>query len=211
MVSLPGLMRNEALAARRPAIRGGGSLGSVIWAASSSDCGCPHLLLLVLAAFAVRPLEAQGGNSVDIIVGTVTDATGKPVAGAVVEAFSIETEVTRKGTTNDKGQYRIIIDAGGGQSQYRISIKAIGKNPAIYNVAKQSDDDRIILNVKLGETAVKLQDLVSTAARRPNPDQMENRQTAGESSRSIRATRRCACRSTPRTWRRWRRWRPESS
>jgi hypothetical protein len=143
------------------------------------------VLLLALAAIAVRPVRAQGGNSVDIIVGTVTDATGKPVAGAVVEAFSIETEVTRKGTTNDKGQYRIIIDAGGGQSQYRVSVKAIGKNPVIYNVARQSDDDRIILNVKLGETPAKLQDLVANAARRPNPDQNENRVTAGESSRSI--------------------------
>ena len=142
-------------------------------------------LLLALAAVAVRPLEAQGGNNVDIIVGTVSDASGKPVAGAVVEAFSIETEVTRHATTNDKGQYRIIIDAGGGQSQYRISVKAIGKNPAIYNVARQSDDDRIVLNIKLGETAVKLQDLVANAARRPNPDQNENRVTAGESSRSI--------------------------
>jgi hypothetical protein len=142
-------------------------------------------LLLALAAFAVRPLHAQGGNNVDIILGTVTDAAGKPVSGAAIEVFSIETEVTRTGRTNDKGQYRVIIDAGGGQSQYRVSIKAIGKNPAIYNVARQSDDDRIILNVKLGETAVKLQDLVANSARRPNPDQNENRVTAGESSRSI--------------------------
>ncbi|MGH7594371.1 MAG: carboxypeptidase-like regulatory domain-containing protein, partial [Gemmatimonadales bacterium] len=142
-------------------------------------------LLLAFTTLPVRPLHAQGGNGVDIIVGTVTDAAGKPVAGAVVEVFSIETEVTRTGKTNDKGQYRIIIDAGGGQSQYRISIKAIGKSPAIYNVARQPDDDRIILNVKLGETAVKLQDLVANSARRPNPDQNENRVTAGESSRSI--------------------------
>lgn len=142
-------------------------------------------LMLTLTGIAVRPLHAQGGNSVDIIVGTVTDATGKPVAGAVVEAFSIETEVTRTSRTNDKGQFRIIIDASGGLSQYRISIKAIGKNPAIYNVVRQSDDDRIVLNVNLGETAVKLQDLVANAVRRPNPDQNENRVTAGESSRSI--------------------------
>src|ERR1019366_5055753 len=141
-------------------------------------------LLGALGTTAVRPLHAQGG-ALDIITGTVTDVTGKPVAGAVVEAFSIETEVTRKATTNDKGHYQILIDAGGGQSQYRVSVKAIGKNPAIYNVARQSDDDRIVLNVKLGEKAVQLQDLVARAAQRPNPDQNENRVTAGESSRSI--------------------------
>ncbi|MGH7584191.1 MAG: carboxypeptidase regulatory-like domain-containing protein, partial [Gemmatimonadales bacterium] len=136
-------------------------------------------LVLAVGALAARPLHAQ----VTIIVGTVTDPTGKPVAGARVEAFSIETEVTRPATTNDKGQYRIIFNDGG--AEYRISIKAIGKSPAIYNVMQQTDDDRIILNVNLGEQATKLQDLVSNAARRPNADQEENRVTAGESTRSI--------------------------
>src|ERR1019366_3410389 len=91
-------------------------------------------LLVALGTTAVRPLHAQGG-ALDIITGTVTDATGKPVAGAVIEAFSIETEVTRKATTNDKGRYQIIFQDGTGQ--YRISVKAIGKNPQIFNVARQ--------------------------------------------------------------------------
>ena len=95
-------------------------------------------LLVTISTLAARPLHAQG--SLDIIVGKVTDATGKPVAGAVVEAFSIETEVTRRATTNDKGTYQIIFQDGTGQ--YRISVKAIGKTPQIYNVARQSDDDR---------------------------------------------------------------------
>jgi carboxypeptidase family protein len=139
-------------------------------------------LLVAIALVAVHPLHAQGG-SLDIIVGTVTDASGKPVAGAVVEAFSIETEVTRKNTTNEKGQYRIIFQDGTGQ--YRISVKAIGKNPQIFNVARQSDDDRIVLDVKLGEKPVTLNDLVATANRRVNVDQLDGRVTAGESSKSI--------------------------
>src|SRR5450755_4606504 len=53
-------------------------------------------LLLALGTMAVRPLHAQ---SADIIVGTVSDPSGKPVAGAKVDAFSIETEVTRSATT----------------------------------------------------------------------------------------------------------------
>ena len=135
-----------------------------------------------LAAIAVRPLHAQGG-ALDIIVGKVTDATGKPVAGAVVEAFSIETEVTRKATSNDKGTYQIIFQDGTGQ--YRISVKAIGKNPQIFNVARQSDDDRIVLNIKLGEKPVQLTDLVANANRRPNVDQLDGRVSAGEQSRTL--------------------------
>ena len=139
-------------------------------------------LLLALSATAARPLRAQGG-SLDIITGKVTGADGKPVAGAVVEAFSIETEVTRKATTNDKGTYQIIFQDGTGQ--YRISVKAIGKNPQIFNVARQSDDDRIVLNIKLNEKPVQLTDLVANANRRPNVDQLDGRVSAGEQSRTL--------------------------
>ena len=138
-------------------------------------------LLVTISTLAARPLHAQG--SLDIIVGKVTDATGKPVAGAVVEAFSIETEVTRRATTNDKGTYQIIFQDGTGQ--YRISVKAIGKTPQIYNVARQSDDDRIVLNIKLGEKPVQLNDLVATANRRVNVDQLDGRVSAGERSTTL--------------------------
>ncbi len=140
------------------------------------------LTLLVALLAVARPARAQGGN-LTIIVGTITDGSGKPVPNAVVEAFSIETEVTRPGKTNDKGQYRIIFNDGG--AQYRISVKAIGKDPAIYNVTQQSDDDRIVLDIKLGERAVQMQDLVANAARRPNVDALNDRPTAGEQSRSL--------------------------
>ena len=137
-------------------------------------------LLLVFSAITVRPLHAQ---STDIIVGTVTDGTGKPVAGAKVDAFSIETEVTRSGITNDKGQYRIVFPDGTGQ--YRISVKAIGKNPQIFNVARGTDDDRIVLNITLGDQPIQLTDLVANAGRRPNADQLDQRTSAGETSRSL--------------------------
>ncbi len=138
-------------------------------------------LLVTIAALAAHPLHAQG--TLDIITGKVTDASGKPVAGAVVEAFSIETEVTRRSTTNDKGTYQIIFQDGTGQ--YRISVKAIGKTPQIYNVARQSDDDRIVLNIKLGEKPVQLNDLVANANRRVNVDQLDGRVSAGEQSRNL--------------------------
>jgi hypothetical protein len=139
-------------------------------------------LLVALVATATRPARAQGGN-LTIIVGTISDASGKPVPNALVEAFSIETEVTRSGKSNDKGEYRIIFNDGG--AEYRISVKAIGKDPAIYNVTQQSDDDRIVLDIKLGERAVQMQDLVANTARRPNIDALNDRPTAGEQARSL--------------------------
>jgi len=101
---------------------------------------------------------AQGGN-LDIITGVVTDQTGKPVPNAQIEALSILTDESRHATTNQKGQYTIIFTDGGGQS----------------------DDDRISLDIRLGEQAVTLQTLVSSANRRPDLS-ANDRPTPGETS-----------------------------
>src|SRR5690606_6193905 len=117
------------------------------------------LAALVLAT----PAAAQQGSNVDVIVGTVTDSAGKPVPGATVEAYSIETQVSRKTTTNERGRYTIFFNDGGGQ--YRVTITMIGKTPALFNVARQADDDRIMLDVQLGDRPTRLQDLTVTANR----------------------------------------------
>ncbi|MBP6444196.1 MAG: carboxypeptidase regulatory-like domain-containing protein, partial [Gemmatimonadales bacterium] len=57
--------------------------------------------LLLLVGLAARPLAAQ--STVDWITGSVVDGTGKPVIGATIEAYSIELDVTKKATANDKG------------------------------------------------------------------------------------------------------------
>ena len=138
---------------------------------------CALAILCILETFIPRTALAQGGN-VDIISGTVTDKDGKPVQNAVIEALSIETDVTRKFTTKADGKYLIFFNDGGGQ--YRITARAIGHQPFIQNVSRQADDDRILLDVKLGSQIVKLNDLVATTPRRP----VENDRltTAGESS-----------------------------
>ncbi|MDZ4259688.1 MAG: TonB-dependent receptor [Gemmatimonadales bacterium] len=121
-------------------------------------------LLAGLAVLVLAPeLAAQQGSAVDVIVGTVTDSAGTPVGGATVEAYSIETQVVRKTTTNDKGRYTIFFNDGGGQ--YRITITMIGKTPALFNVARQPDDDRIMLDVQLGDRPTRIQDLTVTARR----------------------------------------------
>lgn len=139
------------------------------------------VLPFVLLSLAARPAAAQGGN-VDIISGRVTDSLHKPLPGANIEVYSLETQVTRRTTSNDKGNYVIIFNDGGGQ--YRVTVRAIGYTPVILNVSRQSDDDRISLDVRLGAQATKLQDLVSNGARRPDPN-AGDRPTAGENARTI--------------------------
>ncbi len=136
---------------------------------------------LVVAMFSAHAASAQGGN-IDIISGTVTDAGGKPVPGARVTALSIETDVTRQTTTKPNGQYILFFNDGGGE--YRVTVTAIGHTPYIVNVTRQSDDDRIDLDVRLGDQAVRLQDVVAVGNRRPNLDAL-NVPTPGSTERNI--------------------------
>ena len=142
------------------------------------------MALVALVAGAVRPATAQTGSAVDVITGTVSDATGKGVAGAIIEAYSIESQVTKKTTSNDKGRYTIFFNDGTGQ--YRVTVRQIGKQPFIHNVSRQADDDRIVLNVKLGEKPVVLQDITSRAGRQPQGN-ANDRPTPGSTERNISA------------------------
>lgn len=142
---------------------------------------CTVCVMCFVATLASRPAAAQGGN-VDIISGAVTDQAGKPVPNATVEALSIETDVTRKTMTDAKGHYILFFNDGGGQ--YRVTARAIGHSPFIQNVSRQPDDDRISLDISLGAQAVRLQDLVANANRRPDLSG-NDRPTAGETSMFI--------------------------
>jgi hypothetical protein len=144
---------------------------------STLRAACALLFVCILETFAPRAAIAQGGN-VDIISGIVLDQNGKPVANAVIEALSIETDVTRRTTTKADGRYILFFNDGGGQ--YRVTARAIGHQPFIQNVMKQTDDDRISLDIKLGTQVVTLNTLTANANRRP-PDET-TRTTAGEQS-----------------------------
>jgi len=120
---------------------------------------------VILTLALVRPVAAQTGSTVDVITGTIMDSAGAPVAGATVEAYAIESQVTRKTTTNDKGRYTIFFNDGGGQ--YRLTVTMIGKQPFVANITRQADDDRIMVDVKMTGRPVVLQDIVATAGRAP--------------------------------------------
>src|SRR5690242_15936770 len=109
---------------------------------------------LLAVASSPRDARAQVGSTTDIITGKVTSPDGKPIAGARVDAMSIETGVTRSRTTNEKGQYTILFPDGGGS--YRVTIRFLGYAPATFTLSRQADEDRFVADVKLDPTATQL-------------------------------------------------------
>ncbi|MEP6732920.1 MAG: carboxypeptidase regulatory-like domain-containing protein, partial [bacterium] len=134
-------------------------------------------LLLVMAP----ALHAQVGATTDIITGTVVGPDGKPLVGATVEVTSLETEITRRKTTNDQGKYTLLFPDGGGQ--YRITVRHIGMLPVTFAVAKQADEDRLVADAKL-TTGVATLATVNTTASRLNLDRPD-RPTAGSIEKQL--------------------------
>jgi hypothetical protein len=144
---------------------------------SDSDLSMPRRLLLLLfiliGSFATTA-RAQVGATTDIITGTVVGPDGKPIVGATVEVTSVETEVTRRKTTNDQGKYTLLFPDGGGQ--YRITVRHLGMVPVTFAVAKQADEDRLVADAKMTAGVQTLQEVRTTAARAPITN---DRPTAG--------------------------------
>ena len=72
-------------------------------------------LSLLVVAVAPRRATAQVGATTDIITGTVTGPDSQPLAGAVVQATSLETQISRQRTTDARGRFTIVFPDGGGQ------------------------------------------------------------------------------------------------
>lgn len=125
------------------------------------------LFLSVPALPGAGRLAAQVGSTTDILTGVVTDSTGRPLEGATVEATSVETQITRRTQTNDRGRYTIVFPDGGGQ--YAVIIRYLGMAPARLTLARQADEDRLVGDVKMSANAAQLQAVVVRGrTRRPN-------------------------------------------
>lgn len=59
-----------------------------------------------MVAVAPRGATAQVGATTDIITGTVTGPDSQPLAGAMVQAFSLETQISRQRTTDARDVQR---------------------------------------------------------------------------------------------------------
>jgi hypothetical protein len=137
-----------------------------------------------LAALAVAtPATAQIGGATDIITGHVTDLDGTPLAGVTVEAFSLESEITRRARTDQNGRYTILFPDGGGQ--YRLRIRAIGYQPVDEIVVRHGDEDRLVWNPALESGAIMLEELTVQGRTRPRRVGTPDRRTPGSTERVL--------------------------
>src|SRR5438045_8644563 len=102
-----------------------------------------HTLFVALLSLVVAiPSRGQVGSTTDIIMGKVTGAEGEPVVNARVEVTSNETGITRRKTTNEKGEFSILFPDGGGS--YLLKVNYIGYGPYQAAVNRQADEDRLV-------------------------------------------------------------------
>ncbi|MGE0551907.1 MAG: carboxypeptidase regulatory-like domain-containing protein [Gemmatimonadales bacterium] len=139
-----------------------------------------RVVLVSLFWLAVPWLRLVGQSSTDLIVGQITTAEGQPVAAALVEALSLETQVVRSARTNAQGRYTIVFPDGGGQ--YQMTVRAIGMRPVQRVIARQVDEDRLVFNASVSATPTQLEEIVVSGRRRQlDPD----RPTAGSTERAF--------------------------
>jgi hypothetical protein len=139
------------------------------------------LLVALAAALLAVPSAAQVGATTDIITGRVVGPDGRPVAGARVEATSLETEVTRGKTSNEQGRYTIVFPDGGGQ--YRVVARAVGFQPRTVNLNRAADEDRLVADFTLSR-ATQVLSQVNVRAAQPPRDAPE-RPTPGSTERNL--------------------------
>lgn len=141
------------------------------------------LVVGVLAASAV-PARAQVGSTTDIIMGRVVGPDTMPVAGARIEVKSAETGITRRKTTNERGEFSLIFPDGGGS--YTLTVSFLGFAPHVQSVSRQGDEDRLVVpTVRLSRNP---QVLAAVTVRAQNPNQgAQDRPTAGSTERNLSA------------------------
>ncbi|HEY3112768.1 MAG TPA: TonB-dependent receptor [Gemmatimonadaceae bacterium] len=129
-----------------------------------------NLVIAALALLIPARVLAQVGSTTDILMGRVSGLDSQAVAGARIEATSVETGITRTKTTGLDGRYTIVFPDGGGT--YRITVRAIGMAPVTRNVQRQGDEDRLITDFTMGRTATQLATVeVRASARRGDQGQ----------------------------------------
>ncbi|MDB4908845.1 MAG: hypothetical protein JWO05_3629 [Gemmatimonadetes bacterium] len=112
------------------------------------------LLPLALVVLASHRVAAQVGSTTDILVGRVIGPDSQPIAGARIEAMSMETGITKRATTRTDGRYSLLFRDGGGN--YRLQVTYLGMAPAKLTVQRRGEDDRIVNDFRMGRTATQL-------------------------------------------------------
>ena len=141
-----------------------------------------QLLAALLVALALPDtLRAQIGGTTDIITGAVTTVDGRPIAGARIDATSLDTDITRSRDTGDDGRFTLLFPDGGGQ--YRLTVRYVGMQPWTTVLAREADEDRFIVNVTLSPATVTLSPVVIEATQ--SPPRAGERRTPGSTERTL--------------------------
>jgi Carboxypeptidase regulatory-like domain len=143
--------------------------------------GALRAVVFALTIAFSSPAAAQVGSTTDILMGRIAGLDTQAVAGARVEATSVETGITRAKTTGTDGRYTIVFPDGGGT--YRLTVRAVGMAPVTRTITRQGDEDRIITDFDMGRIATQLATVqVRAAPRRGDPSQ---RPEPGSTERSL--------------------------
>ena len=127
------------------------------------------IVIALALSFLPARAFAQVGSTTDILMGRIAGLDSQAVAGARVEATSVETGITRTKTTGPDGRYTIIFPDGGGN--YRLTVRALGMAPVTRNIQRQGDEDRIVTDIDMGRIATQLATVQVRAAPRRDPQQ----------------------------------------
>ncbi|TVP77017.1 MAG: hypothetical protein EA352_04530 [Gemmatimonadales bacterium] len=113
----------------------------------------PALGLLFLLA--LQPSAELQAQDADLITGQVTRANGDRLPGVRIEVISIELETTRSAVTGTDGRYTILFPDGGGA--YLLRATYIGKDDAVFTVARQGEEELLVQDIVMQSRAIRLE------------------------------------------------------
>lgn len=132
-----------------------------------------YLIDISLLAFCLVPsaVQAQGEGRADILMGRVTDVTGRPVADAQVGATSLGSGLTRFHNTDADGRYRIFFPETA--AQYQVQAKRMGFAPVQRTITRHTKDpEQMIIDLQMGGTplALSMVEITPSVDAPPPPD-----------------------------------------
>ena len=117
------------------------------------------LSTLSLALLAICPvptvLKAQANAKADILMGRVTDVTGRPVADAQVGATALGTGLTRSISTDPDGRYKLFFPETA--RQYVVVAKHMGFTPVQRTITRRTDGpEQMTIDMEMGGAPLAL-------------------------------------------------------
>lgn len=111
------------------------------------------LLALLLAPGAPRPAATQVAATTDTITGTVMMGPhGAILVGAIVQATSVATQVTRRQSSDAHGRFTFVFPESGGQ--YQLVVRYFGMVPARLAVVRQRHEERLEATVRMNRAGL---------------------------------------------------------